>query len=179
MPLMRDEHTIEEGELAKQGRGPEKLFSRRIKNLKQKLIYFLSDPSFSDKELEMLFDYLKADNIEEMTSTVKKIRKIIAHSSYNRNSYSDHYNSIEENRSIEVERLLIEDANLTKLEAMNLLASRFNIALNPNPNLSFNKWIERLGEKVGWSELLHIAHLIRNDRVHGKPDNPWPLEQND
>lgn len=177
MPLI-DEYTIV-GKLARQGKDPEKSFSRRIKNLKQKLIYFLSDPSFSDKELEMLFDYLKADNIEEITSTVKKIRKTIENSSYSRTSDSDYYNSTESNRSMEVERLLIRDANLTKLEAMNLLASRFNIAFNPNPHLSFNKWIEKLGEEVGWSELLHVAHLIRNDRVHGKPDNPWPLEQND
>lgn len=153
-----------------------------MKNLKQKLIYFLSDPSVSDKDLEQLIYWLKTGNIEEITSTVKKIRdaiKITDDSSYNKPLDDDLYNSTEKNRSIEVERLLTIDANLTKEEAKNLLANHFNNTLNPNQRIAFNKWIEKLGDKVGWSELLHVAHLIRNNKVHRKNENPWPLQQND
>lgn len=155
-----------------------------MKNLKQKLIYFLSDPSISDKDLDQLIHWLKTGNIEEITSAVKKIRNTIKmigdstdDSSHNR-ALDDNYSS-ENSRTMEVERLLIEEANLTREEAKNLLAGRFNLSLNPNQRIAFNKWIEKLGEKVGWSELLHVAHLIRNDRVQGNPDNPWPLQQND
>lgn len=156
-----------------------------MNKLKQKLIHLLTDPSISDKELDQLIYWLKTGNIEEIRAKVKEIRNITkmtndsSYSSYNRPIDDYFYNSNEKNRSMEVERLLIMDASLTREEAKDLLANRFNIPLNPNKRIAFNKWIEQLGEKVGWSELLHVAHLIRNDRVHGNFDNPWPLQEND
>ena len=155
-----------------------------MKNFKQKLIYYLSDPSISDKELDQLIHWLKTGNIEEITSAVKKIRKTIKMSgdstddfSYNRDLNNNFSN--ENNFTKEVEWLLIEEAHLTRKKAKELLVEHFNLPINPNQRISFNKWIEKLGEKIGWSELLHVANLIRNDRVHRNPENPWPLQQND
>ena len=60
---------------------------------------------------------------------------------------------------------------------MKLLAKYLKIQFNQNQHIGFNKWVEKISKEVNWSEILHVAHLIRNEIVHDENNNPWPLRK--
>lgn len=157
-----------------------------MKKIKQKFVYFLSDPSISDKDFKELLHWLKTGGIEEVEQKVNKIRCVIKNNIKGDIGYetrSDKYNHLQSPKNFrldEIERLLIDDSNLSKKEAMAILADYFNLQFNSKNHIGFNKWIINLSNHVSWSEILHASHTIHNKKVRKEDENPWPLRyQND
>ena len=151
--------------------------------LEKKLIHFLSNPSVSNDDFKKLIKWLKTGGIEEIAIKVDQIRNITkTKGSYETNDLPldkfENLHSFENNRLKEIERLLIIESNLTKKEARKLIANHLNFPINQNEHIGFNKWLQNLGEKVGWSEILHVAHLIRNKKVHGNEEIAIKVDQN-
>ncbi len=82
-----------------------------------------------------------------------------------------------------VERLLIFEGGLSRNSAAELIRRELekisdpNIALPEYNKLSFRSWLERIGEIVSPSLLLHVASRLRNEAVHA-PRSDWPLRSN-
>lgn len=79
-----------------------------------------------------------------------------------------------------IERLLLEEANLPKRVAIDLLSKQVqkrypSKQLPPESRKGFAAWIEKLSFIVSESELLHIATQIRNNFVHQVPSD-WGLK---
>lgn len=157
-----------------------------MNKIKQTLIYFLSNPTISEKDFIELFKYLENGGFEEIAVKVKEIRKItktetdfgpiLFTSNFSKNENPESY-SFDNDRLKEIERLLFIEANLSKKEAMKLLAKYLKIQFNQNQHIGFNKWVEKISKQLSWSEILHVAHLIRNEKVHDENNNPWPLRK--
>lgn len=155
--------------------------------LKQKITYLLSDPSISDKEFKDLIYWLQTGGIEEVDAKVRKIRNIIKKNMINeheiifeisldgKDGFKQSKNMRADGNLNELHRLLLDETNLSKNEAMMLLADYFKIPYNPNNHISFNKWISNLANNFSWPEIIHVAYTIRNKNVHMNDENPWPL----
>ena len=151
--------------------------------LENKLIHFLSDPSISNNDFKKLIKWLKTGGIEEIAIKVDQIRNITkTKGSYETNDLPldkfENRHSFEPNHLKEIERLLIIESNLTKKEARKLIANHLNFPINQNEHIGFNKWLQHLGEKVSWSEILNVVHLIRNKKVHGNEEIAVKVDQN-
>ena len=78
----------------------------------------------------------------------------------------------------QVERLLIGEAGMTKIEAARSLEAalqrrRGSTRAVPdyNPKDGFARWLRQLSQGFTLSEILHAASTVRNSRVHGQPDD--------
>lgn len=79
-----------------------------------------------------------------------------------------------------VQRLLIDEAHLTKTQALDLLSLAVRrrypaVEVAPDPKKGFAAWIRRLRTVVPESDLLHLATTIRNSLVHERPHD-WRLK---
>lgn len=79
-----------------------------------------------------------------------------------------------------VERLLLDEANLPKMVAIELLTKELrrrypNTSFPSESRKGFAAWIERLSAIIPDSELLHVATQIRNNYVHQAPSD-WRLK---
>lgn len=79
-----------------------------------------------------------------------------------------------------VQRLLFEEAHLSKTHAIELLSSEVrrrypSVEIPSDPKKGFASWIRRLAGAVPESEVLHLATAIRNSRVHDLPQD-WRLK---
>lgn len=76
-----------------------------------------------------------------------------------------------------LERLLVNEAGLTKVRASELLAN-YLVERYPhrpiapyNPKDGFTRWIKQVSRMFNPSEIMHAAAVIRNSRVHGDGDD--------
>ena len=151
-----------------------------MNKIKQRLVHFLSDPSISDRDFTELINWLKKGGIEDIDRKVKDIRYIIKTKQVYKDDINLKRNSSKYNNFNEIERLLFIDAKLTKKGAMELISAYLNIPFNPKSRIGFNQWLSNIEHLYSWSEILHVAHTIRNKRLNEKDENPWPLRnQND
>lgn len=81
-----------------------------------------------------------------------------------------------------VEKMLLEEAGLSKIQAVELLLSELHSEYGsaeslPSYNkISFKTWLERISQRVGASKLLQIASRVRNN-VADKSNTHWPLKR--
>jgi hypothetical protein len=77
----------------------------------------------------------------------------------------------------QVERLLVVEARLQKLDAAELLAAellRRNRSVSIptfNPKEGFAKWLRQVSSSFPLAEILHVAAALRNRRVHSAGDD--------
>lgn len=77
----------------------------------------------------------------------------------------------------QVERLLVGEAGLPKLRAAERitesLMKRYPRRMVPtyNPKDGFPRWLKLLSRTFSASEIMHVAAVIRNTRVHGRSDD--------
>jgi len=79
-----------------------------------------------------------------------------------------------------VQRLLFDEARLTKLQAFEMLSTQIRtrhpgLDVPPDPKKGFSAWVRRLATFIPESELLHLATTIRNAFVHDRPQD-WRLK---
>jgi|ERR1043166_3694497 hypothetical protein len=79
-----------------------------------------------------------------------------------------------------IERLLLLEAGLPKLTAIELLTEELRhrlpgVPIPPDSRKGFHSWIRKLTSVVSEKELLHIATKLRNRYVHDRPPD-WRLK---
>ena len=79
-----------------------------------------------------------------------------------------------------ISRLLLDEARLSKIQAIELLSKEIargypNIQIPSESRKGFSIWLEKLTNIISESELLHIATKIRNEYVYDRPLD-WRLK---
>lgn len=147
-----------------------------------RLCALLACSNFSEKELIEFADAVVQEGGRRFAKDVVRIKTTL--DSSHRVGYATYREIPPPNRingvGEKVERLLLEEAGLSKAVAVRLLTdelkSRFpRVAIPPESRKGFRQWIRRLSTMATESDLLHLATTIRNKFVHEKPAD-WRLK---
>lgn len=150
-----------------------------MRNLYSKLILLLADPDITDKEFERFRNSLRNEGPELWLAEAEDLRRRLrdvpkhllnAHHSYERQTSAELNPVIQE-----VIDVLLNQTRLTTGEAIELLSLRLEIPVTRSRK-AFRDVVQQLAERVGHSKLLHVAHSIRNDQMHGVDRPAWPLK---
>ena len=154
-----------------------------MKNCEKRLIWFLGDPSFSDREFSQLANlFSQPSKMDELLNKAYQLRR----DSAKRNRIENHekFHSLDE-RQYEDEllnhlsQLLLIEARMKVNTALRAIASTTGYDHPLPPSLSFENGIRRIAEVHSPSAILSAATRIRNQVVHSSPKDPsvaWPLK---
>ena len=154
-----------------------------------RICLLLASADLSLSEVRSFARWVEKNGAQRVVATIERLRHVADEDDTPVRSY---FSSIRANQeanagrhselSTKVERLLIEEAGLTRWEAAKLLRSELESEPNveeriPDPGrTAFKSWIDRVAEAVSESVLLHVVTRLRNRLVHtNRPD--WPLKR--
>lgn len=149
-----------------------------MSDIRERLVWFLSDPTISDSELRLLERWLRAGGIDECLEEVWESREAIRmeRRRMRRPPAVRHADSRDESPIVvEVSRLLRSEAKLTAKDATAALLRTLGGERRLPNKIAFSEAIQRLADDVGPSVLLSAANQIRNEYVHALPRSQWRL----
>nr|WP_319576872.1 hypothetical protein [uncultured Desulfobacter sp.] len=150
-----------------------------MRSLETEFVLLLSNPDFSKKEVYNLKSKLKSGYIDDYFKKANKI-KIILSDKKEQNEEETSNNtpelSVYEKQIVsQVEKLLRTEAKLTVKQAVQLLFE--NLELSPLSKRSFSDQILYLIQNRDGSSIINAAHKIRNEILHNKESDHWPLRE--
>jgi hypothetical protein len=152
-----------------------------------RLLLSLAALGLSERDTEELLDSLRDMSSDEIVSAVSKIRReqriydfeLSQTDSIRRRVQSKQSDSL----GSRVSQLLRKEAKLGTLESVDALTKELTKSgkllpndIPPLSHKSLEDWIDRLAQRVPSKEILRVATLIRNERVH-TPLRDWELSR--
>lgn len=161
----------------------------------KKLCLLIASSDLTENQLREVCEWIDMNGARALAIAVSKIRSAagkavsmdnldddnieLKYRSWNNHSFNK---SDLTKTSFQVDRLLRNEAGLSALQASEKLvdllqqSDKYNsISLPQLGKQSFRKWIDKLSNYVPYSEILHIAIIIRNKIIH-EPESDWPLK---
>lgn len=149
----------------------------------RKVCLLLSAASYRETELVEFAQSLCETDISQFVSDVMSARGIFFELAIKDRSEEAHRPRRHQPTSATEEkvlRLLVSEARLSKAAAAELMRSEIErrhpgIPLRPLGRTSFVVWLKHVTNLLPSSEVLHLATVIRNERVHSDA-NDWNLK---
>ncbi len=142
----------------------------------------LASSGFSDRDIAEFMNELIGMGPNTVLSDIRDIRRLTNTSPKRVYDFpTEVYIVPPSETAMKIERLLIQDAGLTRLTAIERLSDELHrrfpkILIPPESRKGFHTWIQKLSALIPEKELLHIAAKIRNRSVH-EPPSDWRLRE--
>ncbi len=160
--------------------------------LENKLVFLLADTSVKQIEIDKFIKKLKNGGLENCLNKALMIRNILKNSdddidqdwlepvsNYDREIIAQDWPESVSNydRKIikQVYMLLRTEAGMTAKDAIKALSKELTIKI-PSSKRSFNEQLLYICKNTEGSQIVHIAHKIRNEFVHDSSKSDWPLK---
>lgn len=153
--------------------------------LLSRLSLMLAAARFTDQEVMALAKQVKTIEDAELVRLVRSIRidaemsNALSGSAVGDASQrtSKHNRPVGEDVVANIQRLLVDEAGLTKIAAAQALVNKLR-RRNPtgavvpyNSKDGFARWLNQIAQEYSLSEILHAAASIRSSRVHSRGDD--------
>lgn len=147
----------------------------------RKICALLAASAFTEREIKEFAYTLEERNVARFIIDILYQRKQIQDSNFDfdlNNPYS--HSTFEDEVNEKIERLLLIEAGLTKMQAIEKLSNELHkkhdkLILPRDTKKGFSAWITKVSEIVSPSELLHLATYLRNSFVN-EPPKDWRLK---
>ena len=154
-----------------------------MKNIEKRLVWFLADPSISEKEFDQLERLIEHPHrLFDLIEKARETRRAAVRKSWTE-AHEKLHGSIERQYEDELlnqlSQLLLSEAGMTVRTALRALASTLDYEGRLSPSLSFENGVRRIAEEHPQSAILSAATRVRNQVVHSSPNDPritWPLK---
>ena len=146
-----------------------------------KLCRLIAASGFRDRENVEFAEYVTERSPGDLITDILELRELMVDVSRERifEAPSIGFDILPNGMDEKVERLLIHDAGLPKIIAVEELTRMLNerfpgIKVPPESKKGFRLWIQKLCSLVPEKELLHLASSLRNRVLHEAPSD-WRL----
>lgn len=150
----------------------------------RRLSMILAASNFSQEEITALLRHVRSTPIPEMLSEIEVERSLLDEAPVSlqvptstKRPDASIGEPMGQEMTAQVERLLIQEAGLTKVGAAEALQTAL-LRRHPearyhsfNSKDGFSRWLKQIATDISLSEILHAAAMIRNSRVHGRGDD--------
>ena len=156
-------------------------------------LFLLAGAGLSPRDIRDICAWLKSRSPDEVVRVVSRLRQQDIEDLLGaRDEQAAHRNSTRSGNTpdvrLEIERILRREAKLTARAAATILAEEVAKTLKTTPSIShadrrvptygkesFQAYLTKLLRVASPQLLLHVAHRVRSEIVHG-PATAWPLK---